>query len=411
MKQIIYILKRYYHFFKTGLRGALAAAQYHHPERELTIILVTGTDGKTTTSTLIYQLLKSADYPVALLSTVAAYIGDKALDTGFHVTSPQPQDLYKFMRQMVDAGMKYLVLEMTSQGAYQWRNWGIKAKVAALTNIDREHLDYHLNYDNYLAAKMLVLNSAQVAVANSEQDCFSQVKKQLKPDVKLIPFNKQTKFGKKIDAAIKAKFPQAYNQLNAILAVTVAQQFKISDQQIVSGLKDFKLPAGRLELVPNKLGINMIVDFAHTPQALAAVLPEIRRQYVKKGGQLIGIVGCAGLRDHLKRPAMGRIMAENYDIAIFTAEDPRTENIWSIIAQMKQDLGEYHSRVISIANRREALFFVLRKFGHAGSTIAIFGKGHEQSMNYDGKTETPWNDIEQAGIMMRFLEKKNADKK
>ncbi|MBQ6436423.1 hypothetical protein IJJ27_02570, partial [bacterium] len=207
MKQIIYILKRYYHFFKTGLRGALAAAQYHHPERELTIILVTGTDGKTTTSTLIYQLLKSADYPVALLSTVAAYIGDKALDTGFHVTSPQPQDLYHFMRQMVDAGMKYLVLEMTSQGAYQWRNWGIKAKVAGLTNIDREHLDYHLTYENYVKAKMLVLNSAQVAVVNREAECFSLVKKQLRPETKLVTFASDDKLSKKLTKVIAEKMP------------------------------------------------------------------------------------------------------------------------------------------------------------------------------------------------------------
>ncbi|MBQ6436088.1 hypothetical protein IJJ27_00805, partial [bacterium] len=219
------------------------------------------------------------------------------------------------------------------------------------------------------------------------------------------------KLSKKLTKVIAENMPQAYNQLNARLAIKIAEQFGVSEAQMMAGLRSFELPAGRMELVPNKLGINMIVDFAHTPQALAAVLPEIRRQYVKKGGQLIGIVGCAGLRDHLKRPAMGRIMAQNCDVAIFTAEDPRTENIWSIIAQMKQDLGEYHSRGISIANRREALFFSLRKFGHAGSTIAIFGKCHEQSMNYDGKTETPWNDIEQAAVMMRFLEKKNAEQK
>jgi len=133
-------------------------------------------------------------------------------------------------------------------------------------------------------------------------------------------------------------------------------------------------------------------------------LPNIRRNFVKKG-KLIGIVGCAGLRDHLKRPKMGKIMAQYCDLAIFTAEDPRSENVWSIINQMKSDLGENYDKVISIANREQALQFALEHFGKDGNVIVIFGKGHEQSMNYDGKTETLWNDSVGAKKIIAKLEK------
>jgi len=400
MKELLYRLKRVYHFFTTGAEGYLAAARYHHPEKKLKIILVTGTDGKTTTSSLIYHLLKKSGFKVALLSTVAAYIGDETLDTGFHVTSPEPADLYRYLDKMVTAGMEYLVLELTSQGAYQYRAWGIQAEVAALTNIDRDHLDYHLTYENYLRAKMLVLNAASTAVVNDEAACFPLVKKYLAPGIKMVTFNPSTRFSAPLEKAIREKFAEDYNRLNAILAVTVAKQFGLSDKRLAQAIGDFTLPQGRMELVPNKLGITMIVDFAHTPQALAAVLPAIRKRYVQKNSQFIGIVGCAGLRDHTKRAAMGRLLAEHCDLAIFTSEDPRTENVWSIIQQMKAELSPFHGRVLSIANREEALRFALHHYAQPGNVIAIFGKGHEQSMNYDGQTETLWNDITGAQQIM-----------
>lgn len=404
MKELIYRCKRYYHFFVTGLRGWWAAWRYHHPEKKLKVILVTGTDGKTTTSSLIYHLLKECGFKVALLSTVAAYIGEEELDTGFHVTSPAPQDLYRYLDMMVKAGMEYLVLELTSQGAYQWRGWGIKAEIAALTNIDRDHLDYHLTYENYLQAKMLVLNAASSVVVNDDQECFSSVKKSLHSGIQLITYNSNTRFSAIVEKTLSDVFREDYNRLNAILALTVAKQFKLTDKQLEPALRSFQLPEGRMQVVPNRLNCTMIVDFAHTPQALRSVLPAIRKEYVKPGAKLIGIVGCAGLRDHTKRTPMGKLMAEHCDVAIFTSEDPRTENVWSIIQQMKTDLDGKQAKVISIANREEALRFALRHYGKDNNVIAIFGKGHEKSMNYDGQTETLWNDIEGAKRIIEELE-------
>lgn len=407
MKQIIYQIKRYYHWLKTGiLGGLLAQIRYGFPEKKLKIIAITGTDGKTTSATLVYHLLQDAGYPVGLISTVAAYIGKEELDTGFHVTSPHPKDLYRFMRQMVKANIHYLVLEITSQGAYQFRNWGIKPLIAGLTNIDREHLDYHLTFENYLRAKMLVLNSAATAVVNEDQDTFNSIKKELNKKVKLVTYGKKTRFSAQLEKAIRTKFIQDYNRDNAYLAVTIAKEFDINEKSLTQTITNFHLPRGRMQLIPNHLDFTMIVDFAHTPQALQAALRNLRRT-MDKQGKLIAIVGCAGLRDRTKRAPMGKIMAELADIAIFTAEDPRTENIWSIIRQMKEDVGDNLAKVISIPNREEALQFALNHYGGDHNTIAIFGKGHEQSMNYDGKHEILWNDIEAATTMIKKMEAAN----
>ena len=393
-KNFLYHFKRFYHFFTTGLyRGLLAQLHYGQVQKKLKIIAITGTDGKTTTASLVYQLLKAAGHRVGLISTVAAYINEQAIDTGFHVTSPAPNQLYKFMAQMVKEDLEYLVLEVTSQGAFQWRDWGIKPLIAGVTNIERDHLDYHLCWENYLAAKMLILNKAKTVVANNDGDYFSAVKKQLHPGIKLITFNKSTRFSAPLEKAIRAKFVEEFNRLNAYLAIEITKSIGVTDKQLIEGIKNFTLPPGRMEIIPNNLSATIIVDFAHTPAALAVAIPSIRRNYTQKGKKLVVVFGCAGLRDAGKRPKMGKIATNLADIAIFTAEDPRSENIWSIINQMKSDISPNERKVISIPHRADAVYYALKNYARDHNTIAIFGKGHEQSMNYDGKTEVEWNDV------------------
>lgn len=391
MKTIIYKLKRIWHFARSGLLGGyLGELRYHHPQRKLKIIAITGTDGKTTTSTMVYHLLKTAGFKVGLISTVAAYINEEVLDTGFHVTSNSPGDLYRYMDMMVKKGLEYLVLETTSHGAYQYRTWGIRPIIAGLTNIDREHLDYHLSWENYLAAKLLILRPADSVVLNEDQDSFNTVKKAL-AGKRLLTFGKEKRFGAATEKAIRSSFNDEFNRLNAAMAITIVKDLGVNEKNIVKALQTFTLPAGRMEFIPNQLGAQIIVDFAHTPQALENALKSIRKNYAK-GKKMIAVFGCAGLRDGSKRAPMGKIASELADTAIFTAEDPRTENIWTIINQMKSDLGDHHNKVISIPDRREAVLYALKNFAHDGNVIAVFGKGHEQSMCY-GTTEHLWNDI------------------
>jgi UDP-N-acetylmuramoyl-L-alanyl-D-glutamate--2,6-diaminopimelate ligase len=422
IKHILYKLKRPYHFIKTGLlNGLLAEIKYKHPAKKLKVITITGTDGKTTSSTLLYHVLKSANKKVGLLSTVAAYLGNKSVSTGFHVTSPQPKDLQKFMSQMVNKKYEYLVLEVTSHGDYQYRTWGVTPIISGLTNISNEHLDYHLTYDEYLSAKLNILKKAPISVVNSDDRSYLHLIKKM-ANTNLVTYSKETILPKKVQAVINKVFPEDYNQMNAKLVYALAKSTGVSDTDFVSALKTFKGIPGRMEKVKNSTlkstnkKLNIIVDFAHTPQGLKSVLRSLKEKMEKenkvyhkgihkinsagregalgyKNSKLIAVFGCAGKRDIGKRPMMGKIATELADFSVFTAEDPRDEDIWSIIRQMKEQLTTGHNKVISIAERGEAIEYAITKLANQGDTVVILGKGHEKSMNYDG-IEYPWNDIE-----------------
>jgi UDP-N-acetylmuramoyl-L-alanyl-D-glutamate--2,6-diaminopimelate ligase len=396
-KKFVYFIKRPFHFVKTGLLvGLPAEIQNKFPARKLKIICITGTDGKTTSSTLLYKVLSAAGKKVALLSTVAAYIGTEEIDTGFHVTTPDPKLLQKFMRRLVNEGYEYLVLESTSHGIYQYRLWGVHPFITGVTNITMEHLDYHLTHDLYVEAKAELLKKAQVAVVNADDEMsFNKLKKILhKSNVQMRTYGLDMELSPKVVRAIKSKFPEHYNLSNARLVYTIAKELEVEDEAFIKGLKNFASVPGRMQEVDPDASVQVIVDFAHTPNALDEALTAIRSKMKtqKRKGKLIAVFGCAGLRDHLKRPAMGRIGAELADLAIFTAEDPRTENVWAIIRQMKSNLGTSHGKVVSIANRGDAVLAAIQKYAEPGDTVGIFGKGHEKSMCY-GSVEQPWSDL------------------
>lgn len=393
LKQILYFIKRPYHFIKTGLlKGIPAQIKYRFPAKKLKIIIITGTDGKTTSSTLLYHVLKTADKKVGLISTVTAYIGNQTIDTGLHVTAPTPKKMQHFMAKMVKKKSEYLVLEFTSHGAYQHRNWGIKPIITGLTNINYEHLDYHLDYNKYVAAKALLFKKTPTAVLNKDDPSFSKIKKYLnKKKQAIVSYSAEDKLSKKLHEAVNQRFPEKYNQMNARLVIAIAKQLKIKDKIIVHAIETFDGIPGRMQVVANKRGLNVVIDFAHTPQALEAALKALCQQMRGKRGKLIAVFGCAGLRDKMKRSMMGKIAVNLADIVVMTAEDPRKEDVWSIIRQMKEQLTEGHNKIISIADRRQAINFAINKLAKKGDTIGIFGKGPEKSMCY-GTTETPWSD-------------------
>jgi UDP-N-acetylmuramoyl-L-alanyl-D-glutamate--2,6-diaminopimelate ligase len=393
--ELIYRLKRPYHFFKTGLaKGLPARIKYRFPDKKLKIIAITGTDGKTTSSTLLYHLLQENGKKVALISTVGAYIGEQKIETGFHVTSPSPDQLFAFMRQMIQKETEYLVLEFTSQGAYQYRLFGIKPEIAGITNIDQDHFDYHLNYQNYLEAKASVMQKAKTVVLNEHDQSYYRLKK-LFPSNKynVLEYSQENKLTSKIEKAIKERFPERFNQNNARLVSTIALELGLDKDQISQSLISFEGVPGRMQFIENKKGIKIVVDFAHTPQGLRSALTALRfiMKKHKMPGKLISVYGCAGLRDAIKRPMMGQIGVELADLVVFTAEDPRTEDVWSIIRQMKEALSEGHNKVVSIPNRQEAINFAINKLSKRGDLVAILGKGPEKSMCY-GTEETPWSD-------------------
>lgn len=394
-RHLVYKLKRPYHLVKTGWgRGLVGQVQFQFPAQHLKIIAVTGTDGKTTSATLIYHLLKTAGFKVGLISTVAAYINDGEIETGLHVTSPDPYQLHRILRRMVDQGVEYAVLEVTSHGAYQYRSWGIRPQLTGLTNINHEHLDYHLDLDHYLHAKTLLLNQSQQVILNADDDQYQAVRAALKHQTdKISTYEHIQQLPTKVAQAIKHRFPEAYNRQNARLAYQVAQILKINQPDLIKAFQTFPQIPGRMQEVKAGQPFRVVVDFAHTPQALKAALTALKEQLTAQKGRLIAVYGSAGLRDHHKRPLMGEVGAEIADLVIFTAEDPRTEDVWSIIRQLKENLSQNLHKVLSVADREKALRFALKQLAKKGDIVAVLGKGHEQSMCYD-HTEHPWNDAD-----------------
>lgn len=374
------------------LEAMLANALYGFPAKKLKVIAITGTDGKTTTASLLYHILKTAGKNVALISTVAAYIGEEEIDTGFHVTNPSSFALQRLLRKIVAARMEFVILETTSHGIDQNRNWGIKPELAAVTNVTHEHLDYHKTFDQYLKTKAKLLISADHAFLNADaKESFESLQRILKQRKTVFSVVSLEGMPNKIMRVARKRFgDENYNFENVAVAADMTKEI-VTSEDIVKAIKTFPGVRGRMEEIPNDRGLTIIVDFAHTPNALEQALKAIRKKMTS--GKLIVVFGCAGLRDIGKRPKMGKIAGEHSDLAIFTAEDPRAEDIWTIINQMKSGVTGNHDKIVSIADRYNAIQFAIDKLAKANDTILITGKGHEKSMNLGGK-EYDWSDQE-----------------
>lgn len=378
-------IKNWYHF----VVALASVVWFRYPAKKLIVIGVTGTDGKTTTATLIYHLLNKAGKKVALVSTVAAYIGDKQIDTGFHVTSPDPWKLQMLIREIVNQNYKYLVLEATSHGLDQHRLLGTNTKIAVLTNITHEHLDYHKTYKKYLKAKAKLFKNVKVAILNSTDNSYKAVRRLIKSQTKVIAYDRKT-LANNLLKVIQARFPESYNQLNATAAILAVFELGIKEKSLIKFLGSFPGVPGRMEEIKNRKGIKIVIDFAHTPNALQSVLTELKKQ---AQGRLICVLGCAGARDELKRPMMAKIATTIADLSIFTAEDPRNEDINHIIKQMKKGIKSNDSNYRIVKERGEAIYQAIKKHAKKDDTVVICGKGHEKSMCYED-IEHPWSDHE-----------------
>jgi len=347
------------------------------PANRLSVIGVTGTDGKTTTCHLIYEMLKTAGFKVALISTVAAYIGEEEVDTGFHVTTPDARLLQPLLKRIADRGFTHLVLEVTSHGLDQNRLAGVGFEVGIITNITHEHLDYHQTFENYKKTKMKLLQMARKPIYKYEKT---------KIKIKNIAL------------------PGEYNKYNIGAAEAVAETLGVDKRLRDEAIKNFTGVPGRMEEVRLGQKFRAIVDFAHTPNALEQVLKtlSVQRSAHKK---LILVFGCAGLRDHTKRPMMGEIAKRLADIAIVTAEDPRTESLDEIYRQIVSGItpldpplnlrggnpkGE--GDIIREDDRQKAINLAVA-MAKSGDIVVVTGKGHEKSMCF-GKIEYPWSDRE-----------------
>jgi len=391
---------------------------FGRPSNKVTVIGVTGTDGKTTTSNMIYEILKGAGKKVGLITTINAKIGKKEFPTGFHVTTPSPKMLQKFLKDMVDEGLEYVVSETTSHALDQHRVGGIRYAAAVYTNITHEHLDYHGTYDNYLRTKAKLMNLVRpkgFIVINRDDISYEKLYK----FAKRTPF-KTIRYGFKSDSDlfakdvngdrkvnqfevtygkekfdVRLKLLGGYNIYNALAAIATTSELGISTRNIVNALEGMQALEGRWEIMQER-PYKIIVDFAHTPNALEKVLTLARKQ-IDNYHNVIVVFGSAGMRDVEKRPLMGDAAGRLADRVILTAEDPRGESIAEINRQIATGIRKHDKRVnkdyFSIPDRKKAIQKAL-ELARPGDLVIITGKGHEKSMNLDGKTELPWSDQE-----------------
>jgi UDP-N-acetylmuramoyl-L-alanyl-D-glutamate--2,6-diaminopimelate ligase len=406
--------------------GWLCAAWRGFPSRKMTLVGVTGTDGKTTTVNLIYSILQAAGINAGMISTVSARIGGEDIDTGFHVTTPDPPDVQRYLAQMVDSGATHAVLEVTSHGLAQHRVAGCDFDVAAVTNITHEHLDAHGSLEAYQQAKASLFEGLsrsfrkpgvpKVAVLNRGDDSF----RYLSP----IPADRRIVYGEGGEVrardvrfasdvtcftlalpggemVVETALVGSYNISNVLAAASVGVALDIPPDAIVKGITAMKGIPGRMERIDAGQGFLAIVDFAHTPNALQQALTTVRAM-AGESGRVIAVFGCAGLRDREKRAMMGQVAGRLADVVIVTAEDPRTESLEKIMAEIAAaatgegkregvdlwrvpDRGEAISRACQIARAGDA--------DHDQPIIIACGKGHEQSMCF-GTIEYPWDDRE-----------------
>lgn len=379
-------LKNIYHH----IRALGANYWYGLPSRKLKVIGVTGTDGKTTTTHLIYHILSSAGKKVSMISTIFAKIAGVEYDTGFHVTTPDALLIPKYLKMAVDKGQEYFVLETTSHRLDQNQLASMQFEVAVITNITHEHLDYHKTIDAYAKSKFKLIQMAKVGVVNGDDEVTNKTVTSLKSKVKsLKTYGLIHKADYMRDFRKEIAGLADFNAYNYLGAYGVCKELGIGENEIISALKTFKLPAGRIDIVYDKKFM-VIVDFAHTPNGIARILETVKKQYVRGKGRLIHVFGSAGLRDHTKRFAMGKASVAFADISTITEEDYRTEDPQKIAREIGAGFGDKHYFIE--LNREKAVQEAIAR-AKPGDVIVITGKGHEKSL-CRGRVEYPWSDID-----------------
>jgi UDP-N-acetylmuramoyl-L-alanyl-D-glutamate--2,6-diaminopimelate ligase len=398
----------------------LAAAFYGFPARGLTMIGVTGTDGKTTTTNLIYRILQAAGIKSGMISTISAVIGEQVLDTGFHVTTPDAPDVQRYLAQMVGRGITHVVLEVTSHGLSQYRADACEFDVAVVTNITHEHLDYHGSYEAYRSAKARLFTSLgstlpksqgnpRKAILNRDDSSFDYLSRvsaglalsygfhsdadirpiEIKHEVEGLSF---VAIGKGHQIPIHCHLEGDFNISNCLAAISATVfSLDVTPEAAQAGIASLKLVPGRMERIDLGQNFISIVDFAHTPNALQNALQSVRQI---THGKVIAVFGAAGLRDRQKRRMMAETSTELADLTILTAEDPRTELLDDILAEMATGAstkgGVEGQTFWRIPDRGEAISFAI-SLAQPGDVVIACGKGHEQSMCF-GETEYAWDD-------------------
>ena len=377
--------------------GLLASNFYGNPSEKLTLVGITGTNGKTSVSTLLFDIFKKMGYSSVLISTVEYRIGDEVFPSTH--TTPDIITLNKILSKAVEQGCQYAFMEVSSHGIHQGRIDGLNFRIAGFTNITHDHLDYHKTFLEYLNTKKRFfdeLPQTAVAITNIDdknglvmlQNTKAKKKtyavktladyhgKLLELDFNgmLLDFN-----GKEFWTTLTGKF----NVYNLLLVFAIARELGFEENEILTTISQLKRVNGRFEVLKSQGGIIFVVDYAHTPDALENILDSIN-EIRTKNERLITIFGCGGDRDREKRPEMGKVATRKSTLAIITSDNPRTEDPAQIIKEIEAGVeSQNFSKYITIPDRKEAIKMAI-KFAESKDIVLVAGKGHETYQEING---------------------------
>ncbi|MCA9385286.1 UDP-N-acetylmuramyl-tripeptide synthetase [Candidatus Dojkabacteria bacterium] len=424
-------LKNIYHL----IQSLIANVRYGFPARKLTIIGVTGTDGKTTTTTMLYHTLKESGVKVGMISTINAKIGDEEIDTGLHVTTPEPWDLPRLLRRMIREGITHVVIESTSSGLDQNRLFGVRYDAVTITNIGHDHIDYHGSWKKYAQAKYKIIEKTKdggLVVLNYDHEesrdwLERKIENVQNKNIIWYSVDELLDTNHSVDG-ITFTFDDEtysipligeYNFSNALGVIIIARRY-VAINKIINALKTFSAPLGRMQVMQTEPNA-VIIDFAHTPSSLERALESIQKIRPTEQSAIWCIFGCAGQRDPDRR-RMGLVSAKMADKTLITLEDPRTEDIVAINTEIaehgEKGGGQVITRFVShedfekrnnefnnlenkaiisfdyptIENRIDAISFAC-KMAKPDDIVYITGKGHEESLAIgDPIVEYPYTD-------------------
>ena len=371
--------------------GLMACNYYENPSKKLKLIGITGTNGKTTTTTLLFNLFMNLGYKAGLISTVVNKIGNEVIPSTH--TTPNPVELNQLLDKMVNAGCEYCFMEVSSHAVHQHRIAGLDYKIAVFTNITHDHLDYHNTFAEYIRVKKAFFDGLS-------RDSFALTNADDKNGMVMLQntIAKKHSFALKTPADFKGKVIENalsglvmtinntevysrlvgdFNAYNLLAVFGVASILGIEELEVLRVLSNLESVEGRFQYVRSTNGITAIVDYAHTPDALENVLKTIRG--IRKGSeQVITVVGCGGDRDKTKRPKMASIAAEMSDKVILTSDNPRTENPATILEELEAGLDENQQlKSLTIQDRKQGIKTAI-SLANSGDIILIAGKGHEK---------------------------------
>lgn len=374
--------------------GVIANNFYGNPSRSLKLVGVTGTNGKTTTATLLYQLFRELGHKAGMIGTVVNKINDKEFEASR--TTPDAISLNKLLREMLSEGCEYCFMEVSSHSVSEKRLSGISFTGGIFTNLTLDHLDYHKTIENYALAKkgfFDMLPATGFAIANIDDERGEYMLSDTKAKKYTLGLKKEADFNDILETKLLGEF-NAYNVLGVYATAILLGE---NEQKVKEIIKNLDSVAGRFQAIKSESKITGIVDYAHTPDALQNVLKTIND--MKGNGRVIAVVGCGGDRDKSKRPIMADIGYKMSDLLILTSDNPRSEKPEDILNDMQKGLPlDHENKVEIIVDRRMAIMIACEK-AKSGDYILVAGKGHEKYQEVNG-LKTYFDDMEE---LSRFL--------